>query len=346
MRRARIRAATLLAGLVAVLAACGGAEGTRQAQAKRLRVGVVFDIGGRGDGGFNEGAATGAERAAQDGGVELQFVDIKTDADRDAAIARLAAEKLDLVIGIGFLTSGSLTKAAQAHPDQRFAAMDYAIPTNEEGRAILPPPNLAAVTFREEEGAYLVGAVAGLTTRSKVVGFVGGMDSPMIRRFEAGFDAGVRRVCEQCRVLSRFAGTTPEAFRDPAAGYAIAGAQYAAGADVIFHASGGTGFGVFRAARETGRRVIGVDVDQSKLAPANTQTSMLKRLDVAVADVIARTRRNEFRGGLQSYGLAEDGLGYVYDERNRAMISDDVRRHVEVLREGIVAGLITVPTSR
>lgn len=348
VRRMVVRASAALV-LVAGLAACGrGGERASVGPDKReLRVAVVFDIGGKDDNGFNRGAADGARRAAAEGGIALRLVDTDPAASRDAVIEELARTS-DLVVGIGFLLSDPLTRAAAKHPGVRFASMDYVIPVDARGRAILPPGNLAAVVFREEEGAYLVGAAAGLATRTRVVGFVGGMDSPMIRRFEAGYEAGVRRTCGGCRMVSGFAGATPAAFNDPARGHALASAHYAAGADVVFHAAGATGDGVFRAAREGGgsRLVVGVDVDQQALAPGRTLTSMLKRMDVAVLDVIRRARAGRLEGGLQAYGLAEQGVGYVRDARNAGRIDDAMARRLDILRAGIVAGLIVVPTSR
>lgn len=322
-------------------AAPGGAPAMRT-----IRVGIVFDIGGRGDRGFNDGAAAGAEMAKARGGVTVAYADAMSDAERDAALERFAKEGMELVIGVGFLSSAPITRLAQRYPAVRFAVIDYSIPMGEDGRAILPPANLAAVNFREEEGSYLVGAVAGLTTRTRTVGFVGGMENPMIRRFAAGYETGVRRVCATCRVVVQYAGTTPAAFRDRARGRQLAAGQYAAGADVIFQAAGGTGLGVFDAARAANQRVIGVDVDQAGLAPGLVLTSMLKRVDVAVADVIGRTRRGTFRGGLVSYGLSEGALGYVHDARNVALLPADVRQRVDVLREAIAAGLLPVPTTR
>ena len=351
-RRVRaLVAAVGVATLAASVASCNRAPvADAQAQARPLRVAVVFAIGSRQDDGFNRGAAEGAQRAVRDGGIELRLVDAVPEGQREATIERLA-DSSDLVVGVGFLLSDPLTRAAARHPSVRFASLDYSIPVDSAGRAILPSANLAAVVFREEEGAYLVGAAAGLATRTHAVGFVGGMSSPMIRRFEAGFEAGVRRTCGSCRFMSSFAGATPAAFSDPARGRALASAQYDAGADVVFHAAGQTGDGVFAAAREGGARaarrlVIGVDVDQQALAPGRTLTSMLKRMDVAVLDVIRRARAGTLKGGLQAYGLAEEGVGYVRDERNATLVDAATARQLDILRAGIVAGLIVVPTSR
>lgn len=349
------RARTLLVAALPLLAAAcandaAGDEGGAAARAvargpaagRRFRVGIVFDNGGRGDRGFNDGAAAGAAMAARDGRIEVLYADATDASGRDTTLRRFAEQGVDLVMSIGFLSSGTATALAAKYPAVRFAVMDYAIPNDANGRAMLPPANLTAVTFREEEGAYLVGALAGLSTRTRTVGFVGGMTSPMIRRFEAGYEAGVRRVCATCRVVSAFAGTTPAAFRDPAAGRRLALAAYDEGADIVFQAAGETGVGVFEAARERRQRVIGVDVDQASLAPGLVLTSMLKRMDVAVADVIRRAQAGTLTGGFRAYGLAEDGVGYV----DGARLGDAARERVGVLRDAIVADLLTVPTTR
>lgn len=311
-----------------------------------VRVGVLFDIGGRGDGGFNDGAVTGAERAIAAGGVDVEYAEAGDATARVAILRTMAERRPDAIIAIGFLASHDATIVAREFPDVHFTVIDYAVPLDAAGRAVQPPPNLAGVTFREEEGAYLVGAIAALTSRSRTVGFVGGMDSPMIHRFEAGFAAGVHRVCERCVVLSRFVGSTPAAFNDPAAGRRVAHDLFGAGADVVFHAAGATGLGVIAAARETGRYAIGVDVDQWEAAPGRVLTSMVKRIDVAVAEAIAQERRGAFRAGMTSLGLAEGGVGYVFDANNARLLPAGAREHAETLRAAVVAGLLSVPTVR
>lgn len=345
----RLVAPLTLAGL-ALGAGCGestsATAGPRRADGEPVRVGILFDIGGRGDGGFNDGAVAGAEEAAAAGGVTIEYRESGDGRERAAILRSMAEAAPDAIIAIGFLASHDATIVAREFPDVHFTVVDYALPLDSTGRAMEPPPNLAGVSFREEEGAYLVGAIAGLSSRSGTVGFVGGMDSRMIRRFEAGFAAGARRVCERCIVLSRFVGTTPAAFNDPPAGARAARELFGAGADVVFHAAGGTGAGVIGAARDAGRYVIGVDVDQWRAAPGRVLTSMVKRIDVAVLEAIARERRGEFRPGLTSLGLAEGGVGYVYDANNRGLVSGPAHDHAETLRAAVVAGLLTVPTVR
>jgi basic membrane protein A and related proteins len=311
-----------------------------------LDVGIVFDLGGRGDKSFNDGAYLGAERASRELGARVRFIEPGEGSDREAGLRLLAAEGMDLVIGVGFIFSDDLTELAREYPGVKFAGVDYAVATDSTGAPIPPPSNLAALEFREEEGSFLVGALAALVGNSERVGFVGGMDFPLIHKFEAGYRAGVREVCPTCEVVAQYAGVTPEAFRNPGRGQEIALAQFQSGVNVIFHASGSTGLGVFEAARRRGRLAIGVDADQYAEAPGHILTSMVKGVDAAVYAAIRQVKDGTFRGGIFQLGLRERGVDYVYDENNRALIPDSVRARVEALREAIIDGRITVPATR
>jgi basic membrane protein A len=345
IRRRRALAGPLAAVLLsAALAACGG-RGGAAGKGGPETVGIVLSTGGRGDKGFNDAAIAGAARAARELGADTAIADSRADEANPQALAAFAQGGRELVIGISFLASKPAFDLAKQHPATDFAVLDYSPVTDQQGRALPPPPNLAGVTYRSEEGAYLAGALAGLKTTTRRVGFVGGMYAPVIRQFEAGYTAGVREVCPDCTVVVDYAGTTPAAFNDPARGKALAQAQFASGADAVFHASGGTGAGVFQAAREAppGRWVIGVDVDQSAEAPGRVLTSVTKNLDVSVFGLIRDAKAGTFRGGLISQGLADGAVGYIYDERNRPLVPDSVYYRVETLRQAIVAGLIKVP---
>jgi basic membrane protein A len=309
-------------------------------------VGVVFDLGGRGDKSFNDGAYLGAERAEKELGVRVRFIEPGEGSDREAGLRLLAAEGMDLVVGVGFIFTDDLTQLAKEYPNTKFAGVDYSVATDAAGKVILPPPNLAALKFREEQGSFLVGALAALVGKSKKVGFVGGMDFPLIQKFEMGYKAGVKKVCPDCEVISQYAGVTPEAFRNPGKGKELALSQYQQGVNVIFHASGSTGLGVFEAARQTGKLAIGVDADQFKEAPGFVLTSMVKGVDNAVFDAIRRVKEGRFAGGIYQYGLAENGVGYVYDANNEKLIPADVRARLESLKQDIIAGKITVPSTR
>jgi basic membrane protein A len=311
-----------------------------------LDVGIVFDVGGRGDKSFNDGAYLGAQRAMQELGARVRFIEPGEGSDREAGLRLLAAEGMELVVGVGFIFSDDLTQLAREYPSVRFAGVDYAPQTDANGNVIDPPPNLAALKFREEEGSFLVGALAALVGNSKKLGFVGGMDFPLIHKFEMGYRAGVRAVCPDCEVVAQYAGVTPEAFRNPGRGQELALSQYQSGVNVIFHASGSTGLGVFEAARRRGKLAIGVDADQHAEAPGFILTSMVKGVDQAVYDAVKQVRDGTFRGGIFQLGLAERGVDYVYDANNRALIPDSVRARVESLRQDVIAGRIKVPSTR
>jgi basic membrane protein A len=345
MRKLFIVAAALLIVHAALLFA-GGRSSTESGRAGATNVGIVLDVGGRGDKSFNDGAYAGADSAIKILHPNVRFIEPGEGSDREAGLRLLAAEKMDLVIGVGFIFSDDLTRLAKEYPNVAFAGVDYALATDDKGNVIPPPPNLAALKFREEEGSFLVGALAALVGKSKKVGFVGGMDIPLIHKFEAGYRAGVAAVCPDCTVIAQYAGVTPEAFKNPGKGKELALSQYQSGVNVIFHASGSTGQGVFEAARVMNKLAIGVDADQYAEAPGHVLTSMVKGVNTSVFDVIQRVQNRTFKGGIYSFGLKENGVGYIYDEHNKALIPDDVRARVEQLRQDIVAGRIKVPSTR
>jgi basic membrane protein A len=316
------------------------------AVADAVNVGIVLDVGGLGDKSFNDGAYRGAMRAEKELGARIRLIEPGEGSDREAGLRLLAAEHMDLVIGVGFIFTDDIAALAKEYPRTAFAGVDYSLSTDKTGHVIPPPPNVAALKFKEEEGSFLVGALAAMVGHSKKVGFVGGMDSPLIQKFEAGYRAGVKHVCPDCTVLVSYAGVTPDAFRNPGKGKELALTEYAQGANVIFHASGSTGLGVFEAARQTGKYAIGVDADQYDEAPGRILTSMVKGVDVAVFDMIQRVKQGTFQGGVYEFGLAQNGVGYVYDEHNRALIPDSVHSKLEQLKADIVAGRITVPSTR
>ncbi len=307
---------------------------------EHVRIGLVFDVGGRGDKSFNDAAYEGLSRAARELGVTTEIVEPTGAEDREAAMRLFAARGFDLVIGVGFIFSTDVNVVARAFPKTGFACIDYSPPF--DGSAI--PDNVAGLTFREEEGSFLVGAVAGLVSQKKNVGFVGGMDIPLIHKFEAGYRAGVLEVCPACTVHAAYAGTTPEAFRDPAKGKALAISQISAGADVIYHASGTTGHGVFEAARDMGVHAIGVDSDQYDEMPGTVLTSMIKRGDVAVFEAIKAIAEKRFQGGISVFGLAEEGVGYVSEGEHAKGFGDDIKRRVAELKELVKQGKIRVPS--
>ena len=320
----------LLSLLACVLAA--------SAQAAPYKVGLVFDIGGRGDKSFNDSAYRGLERAKKELGIETEYIEPSEAADRENALRQLASGDDDLLIAIGFIFTDDVNRVAAAFPNKHFACIDYAI---DPSKPI--PPNVLAIKFREQESSFLGGVIAARTSKSKTVGFVGGMDVPLIHKFEAGFKAGAKWADPKVKVLSAYAGVTPEAFKDPEKGKELALAQYDQGADIIYAAAGSTGLGVFEAARERKALAIGVDSDQYKDAPGFVLTSILKQVDEAVFQAIKTARDGKFKGGEIELGLKQNGVGYVYDEHNKDLIPAAAHAKAEEARKKIIAGQIKVP---
>jgi basic membrane protein A len=344
MRRFRLPAAALALLLVA---GCGGAKTDSgpgaTAGAPAVKIGLVFDVGGRGDQSFNDAAYKGLERAMTELKVpeeNTEYIEPGEGGDRESALRQLASGPYDVIFGIGFLFSDDILAVAKDFPDKKFACVDMNVPESGE-----LPANVVALKFKEEEGSYLVGALSGWLAPSGKVGFVGGMQIPLIKKFEAGYVAGVKKANPAATVDVKYAGVDGNAFKNPTKGKELALAIYGAGADIIYHASGSTGLGVFEAANEKNKLAIGVDSDQQSAMPGHVLTSMVKRVDVAVFDTIKDVIAGTFPGGqVHIFGLKEKGVDYVYDEKNREMIPEDVHARVEALRAEIEAGAIVVPT--
>ncbi len=322
------------------VSSCGKKETTLN-QTGKLKVGLVFDVGGRGDKSFNDAAFRGLEKAKQELGIEFEYIEPGPGADREAALRQFSNRSdISVIFGIGFIFTDEITKIAQEFPDKKYACVDYTV---DPSKTI--PPNLVALEFKEEEGSFLVGAIAGLMTKSNKVGFVGGMESPLIKKFQVSYEAGVKYVNPNCQILIGYAGVTGDAFKNPGKGKEIALGQYNDGVDIIYHASGVTGLGVFEAARETTKFAIGVDSDQNDEAPGYIITSMVKVVDVSVYEVIKEVKDGTFKGGrVETFGLKTKGVDYAYTDKNKKMIPDDVRTKVEAIRKDIIDGKITIPT--
>jgi basic membrane protein A len=355
VRGMRVGALAVAVGLLA--AACGGGNdnnsgassggGGDQAEAKK--VGVVYDIGGRGDKSFNDSAYAGLQAAEKEQGDKIQAKDIEPNPDgsnRKELLDGLADEGYGLIFGIGFLFSEDITKSATESPDSTFAVID-----GSSNLCKKPDSNLLCITFKEEQGSFLVGAAAALKTKSNTVGFVGGLEGDLIKKFQAGYEAGVKYTADQkgkdIKVLVDYAGNTPEAFRNPAKGKELALKQIGQGADVIYHASGGTGAGVIAAAASKKKFAIGVDSDQSLTAdPAEQKwilTSMLKRVDNAVQQTINTYVAGSLKGGSQSLGIKEGGIDYAQNQYNKDLLGD-IPTTLDELKQKIISGEIKVPT--
>ncbi|MFO0663565.1 MAG: BMP family ABC transporter substrate-binding protein [Polyangiaceae bacterium] len=327
----------LLSVVVTVWPTPASTKAAAAAPAQGKRIGLVFDVGGRGDKSFNDAAYEGLLRAEKELGVRITYLEPTGSEDREAALRLFASLGYDLVIGVGFIFSSDVDVVAREYPKVPFACIDYF--PGPSGM----PPNVAALSFREEEGSYLVGAVAGQLTKSKHVGFVGGMTGPLIKKFETGYRVGVKSVCPACEVHVGYAGATPDAYRDPAKGKSITVSQIALGADVVYHASGATGHGVFEAAREGHALAIGVDSDQHDEMPGVVVTSMVKRADVAVFNIIRGIHEGAFVPGMHVFGLKEDGVDYVHEGPHAANLPPAVIAKTAQLKADVVSGKVTVP---
>lgn len=324
---------TALLVLFAMISGCTKKSENSESQMKKFRVGLVLDKGGKDDKSFNAAAFAGATKAVQELGVELKEVESPDDGSFEPALRSFAEKGMDLVIGVGFAQKDALSHVAPQFPNTKFALID----------AEVSGPNVANLLFLEHEGSYLVGYLAGLMTKTNVVGFVGGMDIPMIHRFEMGYEAGVKAVNPKAKVLVNFAGITSDAWANPSRGKELALSQIANKADIIFHAAGATGLGVFDAVEEKQKLAIGVDSNQNWVKPGRVLTSMLKRVDVAVYDTIDRTMKGQFASGTKSYGLADKGVDYAVDQYNEKLIDPKVRLKLEAVRDKIVKGEVKVP---
>jgi len=288
---------------------------------------VIFDMGGKFDRSFNQAAFNGMERWKKETGRNYLEFEISNETQREQAIRRMAERGASPIIGIGFAQASSIKKVAREFPRLQFAIIDSRVNL----------PNVQSVVFREHEGSFLVGVMAAMASKTGKVGFVGGMDIPLIRRFQCGYEQGVRHANPRAEVFANMTGTTGAAWNDPVRGGELAKAQFARGADVVFAAAGGTGVGVYQAAKDNGRLAIGVDSNQNHLHPGTMLTSMLKRVDVAVYNV-ARAHTP----GISVLGLAEGGVDYAMDEHNARLVTADMRKAVEDAKAGIVSGRIRV----
>ncbi len=328
---------TLLVLLGAITSfSIAGAEQTSPTKGT-FKVGLVFDVGGLGDKSFNDAAYQGLKRAEAELGVIGEYREPGEGAHREAHLRHFAKGDANLIIGVGFLFTDEIRAMALDYPKKKFACVDYTVDEREI------PENLAALTFREEEGAFLVGAIAALKSQTGKIGFVGGVESPLIKKFEAGYTQGAKYVRPNVEVKAVYAGVSDTAFKDPQKGKELASSLYDAGCDIIYHASGSTGLGVFKAAEERKKFAIGVDRDQSdEAAPGVVLTSMTKNTDVAVYEIIEAAVKGTFKGGVVSLGLKEGGVGYVYNEKNKHLIGEEIHKKVEELKEKIIKGEIKV----
>ena len=317
----------LIAGAAALMAT------TALAQSEDFKPAVVFDMGGKFDKSFNEGVWDGVKKFMDETGVEVMEFEVTNETQREQAIRRMVDRGATVVLGVGFAQADAINAVAGENPDTEFAIIDV---------NWLDQPNLRQYSFKEHEGSYLVGVAAAKATETGKVGFVGGMDIPLIRKFACGYKQGVEETNPEVEVLENMTGTTPAAWNDPAKGAELARSQMDRGADVIYHAAGGTGMGVIQAAAEADKLAIGVDSNQNAVAPGNVLTSMLKRVDVAAYDTLMDAMKGEFTAGVETLGLAEGGVDWAVDENNEPLLTDEIKSAVEAAKQKIIAGEIEV----
>ncbi len=298
-----------------------------------FKVGLVLDRGGRDDKSFNASAYEGAALAKKQLGITLKYVEANDDNAFEPLLRSFAQKDYDLIIGVGFAQKEAITKIAAQFPQKHFALVDSEV----------DEPNVRSLMFEEHEGSYVIGAIAAMVNKTGTIGFVGGMDVPLIRRFEMGYEAGAKKINPQIKVLANFCGVTSEAWNNPPKGKELALAQYEGGADIIFAAAGASGFGVFDAAEEKKKLAIGVDSNQDWTKPGLILTSMLKRVDLAVLATIEEAKDGKFTGGLKRFGLADKGVDYSVDQYNEKILTESVRARADALKADIIAGKIVVP---
>jgi basic membrane protein A len=316
--------------LGAVVLALAAAVSTAGAQ--KFQPAVIFDMGGKFDKSFNEAAYNGAERFKKETGIDYLEFEVTQEAQREQAMQRMARRGADIIVVLGFQNGTPLQKVAAEYPNSKFTIID----------AVVDLPNVQSVIFKEHEGSFLVGMAAALVSKTGKVGFVGGMDIPLIRNFAFGYEQGIKYVNPKAELFVNMTGTTPAAWNDPAKGAELAISQFDRGADVVYAAAGGTGIGVLQAAKDKGKFSIGVDSNQNYLHPGSVLTSMLKRVDVAVYNAFKDARAGTWKPGRLDLGLAEDGVGYALDEHNRSVLTPDIVAKLEAARADIIAGRLVV----
>jgi basic membrane protein A len=295
--------------------------------AARAEPAVVYDMGGKFDKSFNEAAYRCIEKWKKETGKPYLEFEIANETQREQALRRMAERGASPIIGIGFGQAAAIEKIAKEFPKLQFALIDM----------VVQLPNVQSVVFKEQEGSFLVGVMAINASKTGKVGFIGGMDIPLIRKFQCGYEQGAKYANPKAEVFSNMTGTTGAAWADPGRGGELAKAQFGKGADVIFAAAGGTGIGVYQAAKDAGKLAIGVDSNQNHIQPGTMLTSMLKRIDVAVYQAIVA-----YKPGVTVLGLKEGGIDYAMDENNAKLVTADMKKKVDTAKADIIGGKIQV----
>ena len=319
MRATLLLAASLLAASAA-------------ARAAELQPAIVFDVGGKFDKSFNEGVDDGAQRFSKATGIEVRSFEPQNDSQRGQALRKFARAGNDPILAVGFAFAGDLTSVAKEFPNTRFVIID----------SVVDAPNVQSIVFKEQEGSYLAGMLGAMAAGTGKLGFVGGMDIPLIRRFACGYAQGAHAVRPDVEVLQNMTGTTGAAWNDPVRGGELARSQIERGANVIFQAAGATGIGVLQAATDAGKLGIGVDSNQNQMHPGHMLTSMLKRVDVAAESAFAAARDGTWKPGVSVLGLAQNGVALAFDEENAPLVTAEQKARVMAAATDIASGKIAV----
>jgi len=317
----------VVAALVAAVTALAG-----HVAAQEFVPAIVFDMGGKFDKSFNEAAYAGAERFKKETAIAYREFEVTNEAQREQALRNMARRGAQVVVGIGFGQASGMERVAREFPNLKFAIVD----------AVVDLPNVQSIVFKEHEGSFLVGMAAAMASKTGKIGFVGGMDIPLIRRFALGYEEGAKYVNAKIEIYRNMTGTTPAAWNDPTRGGELARSQFDRGADVIYAAAGATGLGVLQAAKDKGRLAIGVDSNQNHIHPGSVLTSMIKRVDLAVYEAFKAARDGTWKAGVRSLGVAEGGVGFSLDQHNRGLITAEMEKRLQQARADIVAGKIKV----
>jgi basic membrane protein A and related proteins len=302
------------------------------ARAQEFMPAIVYDFGGKNDRSFNQSASEGAERFKKESGVAFREFEITNAAQREQIMAQIARRGASIIVAVGFTQASAVEKVAKQFPNVKFTIID----------AVVDLPNVQSVNFREQESSFLCGMAAAMASKTGKIGFVGGMDIPLIRKFALGYAEGAKSVNPQIEVFQNMTGTTPTAWNDPTKGAELARSQFGRGADVIFHAAGATGTGVMQAAKDAGNLSIGCDSNQNYVHPGSVLTSAVKRVDVAVFKAFTDAKAGTWKPGQLVLGLAEEGVDYALDEHNRKLITPEMEARLTQARADIISGKLKV----
>jgi basic membrane protein A len=321
----------LWSGLLVSLIAAGALVAPAAAQ-NVAKPAIVYSTGGKFDKSFNEGVSQGAQRFNKETGIAIAEFEPSNETQFEQAHRRFAQRGQDPIVAVGFSQAVALEKVAKEFPNVHFTIIDM----------VVPLPNVQSVTFKEHEGSFLVGVLAALASKSGKVGFVGGMDIPLIRRFQCGFEQGIKYANPKAELVANMTGTTPAAWNDPGRGAELAKGQFDRGVDVVYAAAGSTGIGVLQAAKDRGKLAIGVDSNQNHLHPGTMLTSMIKRVDLAAYNSFKAANDKSWKGGIAALGLKEGGVDWALDKDNEKLVTPEMKAKVDAAKADIISGKITV----